>query len=205
MYRTHRILVMAVLHFLESLARPISAWSTLILVFVTGYYAYKTSKILDESRKARQAAERQASAAEESIRLLREQIEEKAGLDKTIVASAMQTAIRNIEYWQSANVYSMAGTYAISQNIQILPGSAHSAVEHSRRISVEGSGVLSSAFDYLRYAETEIRVLRDAKQSDHRFLEQRSTTCGHYLELALQDLREAEGLFKKAVATDCPA
>src|SRR5437016_5068061 len=129
---------MSVLHFLQSLATPISAYSTLILVFVTGYYAYKTSQILDESRKSRQAGERQASAAEESIRLLREQIEESAGLDKTIVASAMQTAIRNIEYWQNVNVYSMASTHRIPQNVQMSPGNAHSAVEHSRRISVEG-------------------------------------------------------------------
>jgi hypothetical protein len=150
--------MMTLLHFLERLATPISAYSTLILVFVTGYYAYKTSKILEESRRSRQAGERQASAAEESIRLLREQIEEKAGLDKTIVASAMQTAIRNIEYWQSANVYNMGATYSIPQNIQILPDNAHSAVEHSRRISVEGSGQLTSAFDHLRHAETEIQI-----------------------------------------------
>jgi hypothetical protein len=193
---------MGVLHFVEGLATPISAYSTVILVLVTAYYAYKTSKILDESRKARQAAERQAAAAEASIRLLREQIEERAGLDKTIVASAMQTAIRNIEYWQGANVYSLAAIHAIPQNVQLLPGNANSAVEHSRRISVEGSGELSSALDYLRYAENEIQILRDAKQTDHHFLEQHTRAVSRYLELARQDLRRAEGWFSKAVAVD---
>jgi len=114
----------------------------------------------------------------------------------------MQTAIRNIEYWQSANVYSMAATYSIPQHIQILPDNARSAVEHSRRISVEGSGQLTSAFDHLRHAETEIQILRDAKQTHHRFLEQHSQTFSHYLELARQDLREAETLFHRAVAAD---
>ena len=96
----------------------------------------------------------------------------------------------------------MAGTYSILRNIQILPENAVSAVEHSRRISVEDSGQLSSAFDYLRHAEIEIQILRDARQTDHRFLEEHSRRFGGFLELARQDLREAEQSFSMAAVAD---
>ena len=49
---------------------------TAVLVATTIFYAYTTEKILEESRKSREAAEKQAQAANETLRFVRQRYEE---------------------------------------------------------------------------------------------------------------------------------
>jgi len=185
---------------LIAVAAVVNVLAVAVLVGVTIHYARTTAKILEESRKSREAAERQAAAAEESIRAFRQQIEEQAGLSRTIVASAIQSAIRNIEYWSRANVFNLACTHAIPANIDLVPDNSRAAVEHARRISVDGSVELSGAFDNLRSARTEIEILRDAKQTPAHFYEKHSQEALKYLGLAKPDLDAAQGYFQEAVS-----
>jgi hypothetical protein len=78
---------------------------------------------------------------------LRQRLEEEAGLSRTIVAVAIQTATRNIEHWISPNIPNLAVIYGIPKTVDLLPPDYESAVQHARRISVEASVDLAGAFD----------------------------------------------------------
>jgi len=179
------------------------SWINVFLVFalvlITGYYAWSTKRILEESRKAREAAERQAAAAEESIRALRQRLEEETGLSRTIVAAAIQTATRNIERWKNLNIPNLAVIYGLPQTVDLLPLDYGSAVQHARRISIEASEELSSAFDSLRTAKTEIDIMRDAKQTSHAFYQQHCDTAINALNQATLDLAKAQEYLQEAV------
>lgn len=167
----------------------------LALVAITAYYAKKTADILEESRKSRQAAERQASAAEASVLALRQRLEEEAGLGRTTVAAAIQSATRTIEYWGQANVMNLAATGAIPANIDLLSVDYQLAVQHARRISVNGSVELAGAFDQLRIAQTEIQILPDVRQTNPIFYQQHAQTVGECLRMARLNLETATALF----------
>lgn len=171
----------------------------LALVVITAYYAWSTKKILEESRKTREAAERQAVAAEESIRALRQSLEEEAGLSKTIVAAAIQTATRNIEHWKSLNIPNLAVIYGIPKTVDLLPPDYESAIQHARRISVEASIELAGAFDSLRTAKTEIDLLRDSRQTSPAFYQQHCNTAISALDQATLDLAKAQEYLQEAV------
>lgn len=179
------------------------SWINVALVFalvvITAYYAWSTKRILEESRKAREAAEREAAAAEESVRALRQRLEEEAGLSKTIVAAAIQTATRNIEHWKSLNIPNLAVIYGIPKTVDLLPPGYESAVQHARRISVEASIELAGAFDSLRTAKTEIEILRDTRQTSPAFYQQHSNAAIGALNQATLDISTAQKYLQEAV------
>lgn len=162
-----------------------TAWATVVnvvlvavLVGVTIWYAFEASK-------ARKAAERQAAASEASLRALRHEADLQEGLSRTIVKTAMQTAVRNLEYWEpEGKAYNLAIQYQIPKDVQLLPPNAHGAVEHARRISVQGSEELSSAFDSLRLAQLELQIIRDGKQVLPEFYQSHATKFVGYLKEA---------------------
>ena len=182
----------------------INVFLVFVLVVITAYYARKTADILEESRKSRQAAERQASAAEVSIRVLRQRLEEELGLSKTIVAAAIQAATRNIEYWKQANVYNLACTNALPRTINLLPVKYQSAIQHARRISVEASVELLGVFDNLRFAQTEIEILRDGKQTSPAFYQKHAKAAIEFLDLAQVDLETAQKYLGEAIQSQQP-
>ncbi len=170
-----------------------------VLVVITAYYAKKTAEIVEESRKARHAAERQADAAEHSLAALRQRFEEEAGLSKTIVATAIQTALRNIEYWTSANIFNLAATYALPKNINLVPTEDNSAIQHARRISIEASHELSGAFDSLRLATSELETMRDGKQASPDFYTKHGQRALGLIEAAKLDIETAQEHLQEAV------
>ena len=175
------------------------AWATVVnavlvsaLVGVTVWYAIEASK-------ARKAAERQAAASEASLRALRHEAELQAGLSRTIVKTAMQTAVRNIEYWEpEGKAYNLAIQYQLPKDVELLPPNAHRAVEQARGISVEGSEELSSAFDSLRLAQLQLQILRDAKQTSPQFYQSNASQFLGYLREASLALSTAQASFHES-------
>jgi hypothetical protein len=100
---------------IAAFAAIVNAGSVVILVVITSRCARSTAEILDESRKVRQAAERQANAAQQAISasllqanaaqagvdLLRQQSEAQLGLGRGIIQSAIGSALTAISYWKS--------------------------------------------------------------------------------------------------------
>lgn len=112
----------------------------------------------------------------------------------------MQSALRAIEYWQQeSNIHNLATLLQLPSDINLVPEGARSAVEHARRISVEGSEELSSCFDSLRFAETEITIMRDAKQTEPRFYQARASQANRHLTEAKFALERAQRLFRQSL------
>jgi hypothetical protein len=131
-----------------------------ILVWITARYAESTAKILDESKKARAAAERQVAAAQESVHLLERQLAEQLGLGRSIIQSAIQSLTQQIEYWRAQDIKSLAPAGGLPPTDDLIPQNLHAAVEHARRISPVAAEELLRASDEIKIARNEIESVR---------------------------------------------
>lgn len=139
-----------------------------VLAFITYRYMKLTKGILAETTRARIAAEQSASATQasasaafESIHLMREQIEEAAGLGKQIVQSTIDSAVNAITYWLHEDIAMWGVVRSLPATENLFPAKASSALDHAARISPEGAAMLSSAFDELRTCCAEIDRLKN--------------------------------------------
>jgi hypothetical protein len=144
----------------NAVASVVNAVSVVALVCITAYYAEKTAEILDESRKARIASETQAAAAQRNLDFLQIQFEEERGLGRTVIQSAIESALSAISYWKQRPVTDFSKGAGFPAPDNLIPASALAAVEHARRISADTARQLSSAFDDLRNAKSEIERVR---------------------------------------------
>jgi hypothetical protein len=166
-----------------------------VLVGVTWKYARSTSAILTESGKMRLAAEKQASAAQRSVDLLTSQIQEQLGLGRSVVKSAIESALSAIAYWKQRPLTSVAMAPGLPPSDNLVPANALAAVEQARRISSEAAEQLSSAFDDLRNAVNEIERLRHNTPEARGlgFLETTASHAPQYLDDALRKLQVVKG------------
>jgi hypothetical protein len=146
----------------------VNAISVVVLVAVTAYYAWTTRKILRESEKMRKVAEKQAASAESqasaafaTLDHLRQQVADLQGLGKSIVRTAIDSVVRSIEDWKKLDIKS---NFVIAESFPpptgLIPEDAQTVLEHARRISENCVMLLTSAFDDLRTAQSEIEILR---------------------------------------------
>jgi len=172
-------------------ASVVNAVLVAVLVGVTIWYAVEASK-------ARKATERQAAASEASLRALRREADLQMGVSRTIVKTAIQTVLRNIECWSAkGKAYNLAVQHQLPKDVELLPLNADRAVEHARGISVEGSEELSSSFDSLRLAQLQLHILQDPKQTSPEFFQTNTSELAHHLEQASLALRTAQARFRE--------
>jgi hypothetical protein len=107
--------------------------------------------------------------------------------------------MRNIEFWKAQNLFNMASTRALPESIDLLPANHQAAVEHARRLSPDGSLELSSAFDHLRSARTEIQIMRDAHQTSPQFYTEHAQKASRYLDVANTELDAVAQYLRQAV------
>jgi len=176
-----------------------TAVPTIALAIVTASYVWSTRKILKESQKNRQAVERQATAVKESNRLLIQKSKQASRIGITIIASAIQTAKRNIDQWKSYDLYFMAANRYFSENIDLDPPKALSAIEHARIISTEGYFQLSSPFDNLRQASLELNISGRWDHSNTTFLHDHLKAALHFINMASSELDAAMTYLHEAV------
>jgi len=141
-------------------AAVVNAVSVVILALITRQYARSTKAILEESKKARSAAESQASAASLSVSLLQRQIEEQFGLGQSIVASAVESLMKQIEYWKSQDIKKLALCNGLPPTTDLVPPIFQAAVEHARRISPVAGEALLKASDEVKLAKNAIESIR---------------------------------------------
>ncbi len=184
----------------QALASVASVIFAGILVWTTIRYARSTAEILEESRKSRKAAESQASAGEaqaraafESIALVRQQLEDQLGLGRSVIHSAIDSAVSAISYWKERPVTHVAKASGLPPSDNLIPANAVSAVEHARRVSPQAAQQLSSAFDDLQHAKNEIERIRllgrAAGTAGQGFLEQSPSKAPEYLDSAFKKLQ----------------
>ena len=124
-----------------------------VLVVITAYYAYT-------NRQIALSAQRQASAAEESLRQLREQVQAQQEVGRMIVENTVQSALAKIKIWKTFNIGYLANNKRLPQTINLVPDQAGSALENASRISKEAAEELGNAFDDLTFAQTHVEILR---------------------------------------------
>lgn len=181
----------------EAITAVISAFLASALVVTTVIYAHITHRILEESRKARLAAEGQASAARRSVELLREQIEDQAGLGRSLVQTAMESAVSSIEYWKKQDIAGCARFGAMPPTDGLVPVKADSAVEHARRMNPEVAQHLSSAFDNLRMAKNEVESMKGVERDRgyaSGFFKKTEADIKKLLDAAFEHLEKAQEL-----------
>jgi hypothetical protein len=139
-----------------------------VLAFLTYRYMKLTKGILDETAKARAAAERSASAAQESasatfqsLHLMRQQLEEQAGIGRLSVEFTIDSAVTVIHHLKSQALGQWAVVRALPSTAHLFPQKASSAIDHATRINTPLAMKLSAAFDDLRMAFDQIERLRN--------------------------------------------
>src|SRR5215472_17327574 len=145
---------------IATIAAVVNSLSVVILVAVTAYYAKKTADILEESRKARIASESQALAAQHSLDLLRAQLVDQLGIGRAVIESAIESAMSAISYWKQRPLTNVSKGPGLPPSGNLVPANALAAVEHARRFSPQAAQELSSAFDDLRSAVSEIERVK---------------------------------------------
>ncbi len=179
----------------SAVAAVVNAGSVIVLVWITKRYAESTAAILEESRKARTAAESQASAARQSVEVLQQQLEDQLGLGRSVVQNAIDSAISTIGYWKERDLRTGPRALGFPPTDGLVPNNAISAVEHARRISGELAQHLSSAFDDLRNARNEIERMRAiASAKSTTYLETSPSRADEFLSNAFAKLQNARGL-----------
>src|SRR5215469_375902 len=181
----------------QALASVVSVILAGILVWTTIRYAHSTADILEESRKSRKAVElqahasqSQASAAFESIALVRQQLDDQLGLGRGIIHSAIDSAVTAIDYWKKRPLANAAAASGFPPSDNLIPMNAAVAVEYARRIAQNVALELSSAFDDLRNAVNEIERVRRLSLPGlgQGFREQTVSQAADYLDSAFKKL-----------------
>lgn len=159
----------------QALAALASLVVAIVLVWITHKYMKLTKGILEETSKARAAGEESAKAARssataafESIHLVRQQIEEQAGLGRIIVQAGVASALTAIKYWSEQNVQNLAPTKQLPPTDNLVLENARAIVDHAARMDSDAAQRLSSAFDDMKNARNEIESTREVEPSTAR-------------------------------------
>lgn len=121
-----------------------------VLAYITYQYMKLTRGILDETSKARKANEDSARAAVDSVRLMRQQLEEQAGLGKFSVERTIDSVVNEIELILKIDLTRPDEVRSLPGTESLLPQQPEPAVSHAAKFSTKAAGELSKAFDDLR-------------------------------------------------------
>jgi hypothetical protein len=176
-----------------AVASIVNAISVVILVRITSRYAESTQQILEESRKSREAAEKQAAAAQANIDFLQHQIETQAGLGRMMVQSAIESRITSITYWRSLPLSDLSRATSLPNPNDLLPANLSSALEHARGISPTIGQLFSEAVDNLRIAKNEIERAKNVNAAiKSGFYIDKGSQADGFLANALGKFQEAQ-------------
>jgi hypothetical protein len=176
-----------------AVASIVNAASVVILVRITSRYAESTQKILEESRKSREATEKQAMAAQANIDFLQHQVETQAGLGRMMVKHAIESRIISITYWRSLPLSDLSRATSLPNPNDLLPANLASALEHARGISPAAGQLFSEGVDSLRMAKNEIERVKNANAAIKTgFYMDKASLADGFLDNALHKFEEAQ-------------
>jgi len=146
----------------QAAAAIMSIFLTAVLVVTTILYLQTTNRILEESRKSREAAEKQARAAQENLTLLKQEYESRLGEGPQIVRHAIKAGLESISAWIGQTLLGIHRPERVAAPADLVPDELTAAMEHARRISSECADQISSAIGQMRIAKTHIQTLRQS-------------------------------------------
>jgi hypothetical protein len=134
-----------------------------ILTAINIYYAWHAKRQADASKAQVQASNRQASLAEESLAILRKQIEQQHRADLATVTLQLKIAIHAIDDWMKR----IAGDAypQLPHEISILSDDFSVATHRANAIDEIVAENMGAAALYIVESENNLRILR-ARQGD---------------------------------------
>ena len=148
-----------------AIASAVNALAVVVLVCVTSWYASSTKKILAESRKTREAAEKQATTAQNTLEILQRNLEEQSGLGRIALKHELARAISLIVYWQERPVTELVRASSLPETSDLIPANLSNILDQARRVSFVVGETTSAAFHKLLLAKTEVERLKNADAS----------------------------------------
>jgi hypothetical protein len=140
----------------------VSLLLTLALVITTIAYAVITRRILAEAHKSRQATERQADAANTTLRLLQQRDEEDRIRDLQELRAVIADALDLARIWMHHVPGIIPNPQAIPDPSQIIENRLFDVRSHARRISAHCERLVFDAHTALRNAKGQFEKLRQA-------------------------------------------
>jgi len=128
---------------------------------------------------------------------VQQQLDDQLGLGQSVIHTAVDSAVSEIKYWKDLPVANVAAAPGLPAPDNLIPANASSAVEHARRVSESAAALLSSAFEDVRKAISEIervKLLGNYKSPGSSFLDPRPGNAPEYLDSALKKLLEVKAM-----------
>jgi hypothetical protein len=174
------------------------AAATIALVVATKQLVTVTKRLAEESALSRGIAEDQARIAEKRFERQRAEAKQQNHMGRSVVAAALQSALRNVEYWNVTGFHNLAARHALPSAIALVPDNSGPAIEYASRLSTDAAAELASAFDNLRLAQTELQILRAGPEQLDDY-ERRFHLIHALLKSAETDLKAAQEYLQNAV------
>jgi hypothetical protein len=132
-----------------------------ILTSINIYYAWHAKRQADASRAQVDASNRQAAIAEESLTILRQQVEKQHKADLATITLQLKVAIHAIDDW----VKRISGDShpQLPDQISILSEDFRLATNRANAIDEIVAENMGAATLYIDQAENHIRILRNAQ------------------------------------------
>jgi hypothetical protein len=138
---------------IQAISAICGALFTLVLVATTIAY-------LVESHKSRKAAERQASAAQESLAIVKREYEDRIGEGPQIVEHAIEASLKSVGAWLGQAHLGSHHPERVADPADLIPPELLLALGHARRISSPCAELINSAISEMRIAITHLQTLR---------------------------------------------
>jgi hypothetical protein len=154
-----------------------------------------SQKQVEAAIKSADAATTSANAAQESLRLMRHQLEEQAGLGQSVLQSAIETAISAIQFWKGQDLPKLANMRGLPPTDNLAPQDISAALDHARKIDLSAAQQVSSAFDDLQSARLELKIMREiapGRIMGPAFYDPKCNTVTQHLNNAFEKLQKAQ-------------
>ncbi len=185
----------------QAAAAIVSLLLTLALVITTIAYAVITRRILAESRKSREATERQADAANATLRLLQQRDEEDRIRHLQELRAVIADALDLARTWMGHVPGIIPNPQAIPDPSQITENRLLDVRSHARRISAHCERLVFDAHTALRNAKAQFEKLRQATHGPTSF----TSVAGRpqpFLDAAYDSLLEARRIVDANVRSE---
>jgi multidrug efflux pump subunit AcrA (membrane-fusion protein) len=188
------------------MANWVSAFFTVVIAFATIVYVVLTGRLWKETKRsadaatksadatveAAQAATTSANAAQESLRLLKQEYEDRIGQGPEILRQALINAKALTQFWAPFVAIGLGNPHGVPDPAPLEARDLAGALEHARRISPELSGLVSSALADLKFAKSEFDRIRQSYRGPNLYPAAVSGTGPRvYLERAAEAIDRA--------------
>jgi cell division protein FtsL len=160
-----------------------------ILAAVNVYYAWHSKRQADASRAQVETSNRQAQIAEETLGILRKQIDQQRTADLGTVTLQLKVAIHTIEDWLKR--IGSDNYPQLPEDIQVLPSDFSLATQRANAMDHIVAENMGAASLYAGQAETNLNILRGCNPGQEQAWREMQAKAKKNLDVAKYKLNVA--------------